>query len=217
MEKMIINPKVCQSEHRDLDVMLYLCSLLSGVPITVDTFEKARKEGLLKFSELYDRRFPFPSTVSLSQSGQFILESFLAKCAVSRAGATQKKDEDKDRYDYLAEKMIEVYPKGVQIGENGVKRPWKGNPVTIADRLRKFVTKFKKYEAYSDDDFVTATKNYLRDKLGSSDMRLLMYFISKDDKVKGVLRSDLADYLERLHDESSDSVIPAADWDVKLF
>ena len=41
--KIVLDTEVCQREGKEMDVMLYLLSLLSGCKITPNTFEKARQ------------------------------------------------------------------------------------------------------------------------------------------------------------------------------
>lgn len=210
--KIIIDTDVCIKEGKEPDTMLYLLSLLSGCPITLLTFEKARQQGLLKFNQRYDPRNPFPDYVTLSDTGTFVAESVI--------GGSATTEQPKDRFEILAKKMMAIYPKGFKTTTNGTKYSWRGNEVTNADRLKKFVTK---YGDYSDEEFEDATKRYVSDMLGKTDMRILMYFIYKNvdgekKAVNGRLVGDtdrispLADYLANKDDKPTDS-----NWDVTLF
>lgn len=211
--KIIIDTDVCIKEGKEPDTMLYLLSLLSGYPITLNTFEKARQQGLLKFSQMYDPKKSFPDYVSLSDTGVFVAESVVGSSATS--------EQPKDRFEVLAGKMMECFPEGYKQGSDShTKQPWRGNKMTIADRLRKFVVK---YGDYTDEEFVDATKRYVANNINSPYMRILLYFIYKNvvgekQVVNGRLVGDtdrispLADYLSNKDDK------PANDnWDVTLF
>ena len=51
--KIVLDTEVCKKDGKDADVILYLLSLLSGCKITVNTFEKARQQRMLKFEQMY--------------------------------------------------------------------------------------------------------------------------------------------------------------------
>lgn len=209
--KIVLDTEVCKKMGKDGDVALYLLSLLSGCRITVDTFEKARQQNLLKFDRMYDRRYPFPDYVSLNQTGEYVAESLMASSETSTQSA--------GRFPDLAKKMMELYPKGYKVTSSGNKYSWRGNATTIADRLEKFVTK---YGNYSDEDFLDATRRYLADYAGKPDMRILMYFIYKNvdgekREVGGRIIGDrdrispLADYLA-----NKESAPVDFNWDIEL-
>ena len=196
----------------DTAVLLYLFSLLSGYRITVDTFEEARKRGLLRFSQMYDPRKPFPEYVTLNETGEHVIESSMAECSVPENSV--------DRFESLASKMMECFPAGYKKGsDSSTKLPWRGNVKTIADRLRKFVMK---YGDFSDDEFVDAAKRYVADNAGSPYMRVLLYFIYKNvDGEKQIINgklvgdkdkiSPLADYLSNKEEKPVN-----VDWDITL-
>lgn len=214
--QLVINTEICKKSGKDADVILYLFSLLSGCRITPLTFEKARQQGFLKFEQMYDRRFPFPDYVSLSDTGKYVAESILAQSATKSS-----EDTETDRFIVLANKMRECFPEGYKKGSDShTKQPWRGNPQTIADRLRKFVTK---YGDYSDDEFVEAARHYVKDNINSPYMRILLYFIYKNvDGERRVIDgrlvgdrdkiSPLADYLNNREESEAAGI----DWDVEL-
>ena len=76
--KIVLDTEVCKKEGMDTDVAIYLLSLLSGCKITVDTFEKARQQRMLKFEQMYDVRKPFPEYVSLTDTAERVVESLMA-------------------------------------------------------------------------------------------------------------------------------------------
>lgn len=78
----------------------------------------------------------------------------------------------------LAEKMMEIFPKGKK---EGTKTYWKGNLRDNQLRLKKF---FKLYgDKYTDEQILDATKSYVSSFNGNYNfMRVLKYFIWKDVK-----------------------------------
>lgn len=194
--KLILDTDACKKAGRDVDVILYLLSILAGSKITVNTFEKARQQSLLSFERPYDRRFPFPDYVGINNTGRFVAESAMAQ--------SNDVTQPEGRFIHLAKELIPLFPAGSKVSQTGTKHPWRGNPTTIADRLEKFMLK---YGDHSDEDIIDATKRYVADYMGKPTMRILMYFIYKnvdgekkfiDGKLKGDSDriSMLADYLE---------------------
>ena len=93
----------------------------------------------------------------------------------------------------LAEKIREMFPKGVKSGGY----PVRSSTVDIADKLRKF---FKKHK-YTQDQVLEATKRYVERKgrEGYSYMQKAVFFIEKDGS------STLAAECDNLKDEKSSS------------
>lgn len=107
----------------------------------------------------------------------------------------------------LATKLKEIYPKGKKDG----RFYWADGVSLIMRRLKIF---FRKYGKRNPEDIIDATKRYVEEKEGQTDMRLLKYFIFKEAVGKGgevEPSSDLLNYMEN-KDESDNS-----DWmlDVK--
>ena len=207
--KILLDTEVCKREDKDVDVVLYLLSLLSGCKITVNTFEKARQQNLLKFEKMYDRRFPFPEYVSLNPTGEYLAESMMASSNVTASDSS---------YTELANKLREIYPAGKK---PGYAYTWRDSTSCIADRLKKFKLK---YGSYSDEDIINATKAYVNSFNGDYKyMQLLKYFIWKnkvtgEELVGGRIvgevekQSQLAAYLE----DNIETMNVNHDWDVTL-
>lgn len=172
--KIILDTEVCKKQGHDTDLALYLLSLLSGCPITTNTFEKARQQRLLHFEQMYDPRYPFPENVSLNDTGKYIAESIMANSNVT---ATNNCSEN--RFESLADKLRELFPAGKK---PGYAYTWRDSTSCIADRLKKFILK---YGEYPDDKIIDATKRYVASFNGNyTYMQLLKYFIWKN-KVTG--------------------------------
>lgn len=206
--KIIFDTDVCKKNGKDVDVMLYLLSLLADSKITVNTFEKARQQGLLRFEQMYDKNHPFPETVSLSETGEYVAEGIIA--------SSNAKDDD-SRYINLANRLREVFPAGKK---PGYAYTWRDSTSCIADRLKKFTLK---YGDYDDDKIVEAAKAYVQSFNGNYQyMQLLKYFIWKnkvtnEEVVRGRIvgevekQSQLAAWLEDTEEKSN-----SQDWDIKL-
>ena len=206
--KIVLDTEVCKKEGKDTDVILYLLSLLSGSRITVNTFEKARQQGMLKFEQMYDPRKPFPDYVSLTDTGEHIAESLMAGSSIEAS---------EERCTQLAEKLREIFPAGKK---PGYAYTWRDSVSCIADRLKKF---FMKYGEYSDEQVIEATKAYVASFNGNyTYMQLLKYFIWKN-KVTGenVVRGRIVGEVERqsqlaawIEDTPDKSI--SVDWEVEL-
>lgn len=208
--KIIIDTDTCKKEGKEVDVILYLCSLLSGNRITVNTFEKARQKGFLKFTKMYDRRFPFPETVSLSDTGEHLAESIMAD--------SNTKESSEDRITKLADALRELFPAG---RKPGYAYTWRDSTSCIVDRLKKF---FLKYGEYKDEDIIRATKDYVASFHGNYQyMQLLKYFIWKN-KVTGeeVVRGRIVGEVERQSqlaawlEDNKESKHIDTNWDITL-
>lgn len=209
--KIVLDTEVCKKEGKDADVIIYLLSLLSGSPITVNTFEKARQQRFLKFDTPYDKRYPFPNGISLSETGEFVAESMMASSNVVAS---------EDRCTQLADKLRELFPAG---NKPGYAYAWKDSTSCIADRLKKFFMKYDKEGKYTDEQIIEATKAYVASFNGNyAYMQLLKYFIWKnkvtgEEVVRGRIvgeverQSQLAAWIENAPDKNT-----STDWDIRL-
>lgn len=197
-------------EKEGIDQILYLLSISAGCPISVDTFESARQNGLLKFNQLYDRRFPMPKDIELSDTGKYTLESALA--------ASNCNSRTKEKIIVLANKLRELFPAGKKPGYAYL---WRDSESCIVDRLEKFFLKYG--DNHTDEEIINATKKYVDSFNGNYQyMQLLKYFIWKnkvtgEEVVRGRVvgevekQSQLAAWLEDTEDKST-----IQSWDVTL-
>jgi hypothetical protein len=119
---------------------------------------------------------------------------------------TSDKDVPRDSHIlYLAEKMIELFPRGKKPGTNTY---WRSNKKDISLRLKKF---FKLYgNKYTQEQILDATKAYIDSFNGNYQyMKVLKYFIWKvakrvDSEGNGFIEevSDLATYMDNKGQES---------------
>lgn len=108
--------------------------------------------------------------------------------------------EPEDKLEHLAKSLKEIFPKGKKDGTNLY---WTEGIALIIKRLKLF---FKKYGVtYTDDEIISAAKNYVSSFNGSYQyMKTLKYFIFKDKvgvskEIEG--ESDLINYIENAGQE----------------
>ena len=167
--KYIIDTEILEREGIELDEALYLLSVYKKKPINFNTVQKAKIENkILKFENPRD-------PVKITPKGQSYIESILAKSKIHVSS------DNLERYRALADKMREVYPKGLKSGTN---YQWRDSTAIIADRLMKLVAKYN--IEFTDEEAVDATKRYIASFNGNYRyMQILKYFISKQKPVEG--------------------------------
>lgn len=114
-----------------------------------------------------------------------------------------------DRASLLADKLREIYPNGKIFNTNYYYRC---NRQDIINKLKTF---FKMYGTkYTDEQIINATQKYINSFNGNyAYLKLLKYFIWKDERLKGEsVQSLLADFIEN---ESSEDTTNT-DWTVEL-
>lgn len=124
------------------------------------------------------------------------------------------------RFEALAIKVQECFPKQKMINPNGLTSPFyfRCNKGEIKNKLKKFI---EVYGEVSDDDIVDATKRYVASYApkGYRGMRLAKYFIIKDDRklsaddeVHVEQLSDLATFLENKTEDTPSDIVDGDDW-----
>ena len=114
-----------------------------------------------------------------------------------------------DRASLLADKLRDIYPNGKILNTNYYYRC---NRQDIINKLKTF---FKMYGTkYTDEQIINATQKYVNSFNGNyAYLKLLKYFIWKDERLKGEsVQSLLADFIEN---ESSEDTTNT-DWTVEL-
>ena len=193
--------------EKDGAMTLYLLSLLSSCPITRETFEEARNKFFIRFEQPYKREETFPSYVTLTETGTFVVESNIAAHA----------EMSEERIYNLAKKLQEIFPSGKK---PGYAYTWRDSTSCIVDRLKKF---FVKYGNYPDDRIIKVTQEYVDSFNGNyTYMQLLKYFIWKN-KVTGeqIVRGRIVGEVERQSQlaaylEDTDDKRVSQDWEARL-
>jgi hypothetical protein len=115
---------------------------------------------------------------------------------------SEKVQEPKERLEYLAKELKNIFPEGKKDGTNYY---WSDGIVLICKRLKLFFSKYG--NNYTDDQIINATKRYVQSFNGNYQyMKLLKYFIFKDKlDVEGNIEnnSDLINYIENEGQEDS--------------
>lgn len=112
------------------------------------------------------------------------------------------------RYEKLAEKLIDIYPKGFKEGTY----QWVEGPILIAKRLQAFELKYGKF---SDEEIVDATQRYVNIMYGKPEMRLLKYFIFKE-KTNSAGENESSSDLYSMLINKQDVLFQADDWKTEL-
>ena len=196
--KYIIDTEILEREGIGLDEALYLLSVYKKKPINFNTIQKAKVENkILKFENPRD-------PVKITPKGQSFIESVLAKSKIHVSS------DNLERYRALADKMREVYPKGLKPGTN---YQWRDSTAIIADRLMKLVAKYN--IEFTDEEAVEATKRYIASFNGNYRyMQILKYFISKQKPVEGAPAEQNSQFLSFLQNE--ESTTENQDWTANL-
>lgn len=196
--KYIIDTEILEREGIELDEALYLLSVYKKKPINFNTVQKAKVENkILKFENPRD-------PVKITPKGQSFIESILAKSKIHVSS------DNLERYRDLADKMREVYPKGLKPGTN---YQWRDSTAIIADRLMKLVAKYN--IEFTDEEAIAATKRYIASFNGNYRyMQILKYFISKQKPVEGAPAEQNSQFLSFL--QNKESTTENQDWTANL-
>ena len=196
--KYIIDTEILEREDIGLDEALYLLSVYKKKPINFNTIQKVKVENkILKFENPKD-------PVKITPKGQTLIESILAKSKIHISS------NNLERYRVLADKMREVYPKGLKPGTN---YQWRDSTAIIADRLMKLVAKHN--IEFTDEEAVEATKRYIASFNGNYKyMQILKYFISKQKPIEGAPAEQNSQFLSFLQNE--ESTTENQDWTLNL-
>ena len=129
-------------------------------------------------------------------------------------------DAEDERFEALATKVQECFPKQKMLYTNGTASPFyfRCNKTEIKNKLKKFLTI---YGEVADEDIIDATKRYVASyaSKGYRGMRLAKYFIMKDDRklmaddeVHVEEISDLATFLENKTEDTPSDIVDGDDW-----
>lgn len=98
---------------------------------------------------------------------------------------------EKERFLELADKLRELYPKGLKPGTNHM---WRDSCLVIAKKLKNLNDNF---QSFTDKEAIEATKKYVESFNGNYQyMQLLKYFILKRDLIKKEETSQLLSFIE---------------------
>lgn len=182
--KYIIDEKVCEKHNLTITEVLCLLFLKSCDGNYSDVVSK-----LIKEEKIIESNTPDSNNIDYlyltphwdDEVSSIILES-------------DNSVPDKDRIENLVNKMRELFPKGMKIGNSA----WRGNVRELKLRMQKF---FKLYGDYSDEAILKATKAYVDSFNGNyTYMRILKYFILKSEIKQH--QNDLGEVISQVEDVS---------------
>ena len=195
--KIEVNDEICKKYNLSIEEALVLIGLKYS---SQEIFQKLNKERFLL--DLGSSIFNEETKYKLSRKANEVLSCILAESTDVVAKRTTNIEE-------LADKLREIYPNGKIFNTNYYYRC---NRQDIINKLKTF---FKMYGTkYTDEQIINATQKYIDSFNGNyTYLKLLKYFIWKDERLKGEsVQSLLADFIEN---ESSEDVANA-DWTVEL-
>lgn len=182
-----INKEALEKARISVDLAFYLATIYFEKNYTYETFDIASKLGLITFDHL--DRYGLPIRPKLTREGIELMESIFLN---SEFKEEKKDDRSVDRFDVLADKLRELYPKG---RKEGTAYMWRDSTAVISKKLKTLV---KKYNfQFTDEQAVNATKKYIESFNGNYGyMQLLKYFILKRNNETGEEVSQLMSYIE---------------------
>lgn len=195
--KIEVSDKICEKYNLSIEETLVLIGLKYS---SQEVFQKLNKERFLL--DLGSSIFNEETKYKLSRKANEALSCILAESTDIVAKRTTNIEE-------LADKLREMYPNGKIFNTNYYYRC---NRQDIINKLKTF---FKMYGTkYTDEQIINATQKYINSFNGNyAYLKLLKYFIWKDERLKGEsVQSLLADFIEN---ESSEDTTNT-DWTVEL-
>ena len=195
--KIEVSDKICEKYNLSIEEALVLIGLKYS---SQEVFQKLNKERFLL--DLGSSIFNEETKYKLSRKANEVLSCILAESTDVVAKRTTNIEE-------LADKLRNIYPNGKILNTNYYYRC---NRQDIINKLKTF---FKMYGTkYTDEQIINATQKYVNSFNGNyAYLKLLKYFIWKDERLKGEsVQSLLADFIEN---ESSEDTTNT-DWTVEL-
>ena len=195
--KIEVSDEICKKYNLSIEEALVLIGLKYS---SQEIFQKLNKERFLL--DLGSSIFEEETKYKLSRKANEVLSCILAESTDVVAKRTTNIEE-------LADKLRNVYPSGKIYNTNYY---YKCNRQDIINKLKTF---FKMYGTkYTDEQIINATRKYIKSFNGNyTYLKLLKYFIWKDERLKGEsVQSLLADFIEN---ESAEDVTND-DWTIEL-
>ena len=195
--KIEVNDIICKKYNISIEEVLVLIGLKFS---SQEIFQKLNKERYLL--DLGSSIFNEEVKYRLSRKANEIISYILAESTEAVAKRTTNIEE-------LADKLRDIYPNGKIVNSNYYYRC---NRQDIINKLKTF---FKMYGTkYTDEQIINATQKYINSFNGNyTYLKLLKYFIWKDERLKGEsVQSLLADFIENESSEDTTS----SDWTVEL-
>ena len=195
-----INTEFIEKENISIEYFFNLLIVYTGEILSNSEYlNKGFNDGYLQYQGFNSLNIPI--ALSLTTKGKSLIERIL------KSKFTDIKESD--RFDNLAEKLRELYPKGKKDGTNYM---WRDSNPIIAKKLKSVVAKYG--NCFTDEQAINATKRYVESFNGNYRyMQLLKYFISKKVIINGEIEetSQLLSYIE-----NEDTIDFQNDWNTEL-
>ena len=133
--KIVIDLDECDKLGITFDEIFYLLSIYSNTPIEAKTFRHIDSLGLVDYQILRDG---FPVSCGMTQKGVDVVESVILNSEYTEK-AEDSNGKIRDRFDILADKLRELFPKGRKEGTN---LQWRDSTAIISKRLKTIVKKY---------------------------------------------------------------------------
>lgn len=194
--KIIIDEKTCLKHGLTLVEFFFALAIRSSDSPEGELLNMENREIIIKDRDVY----------RITQHWSDVLDEIIS----DSSGNVEKSDEQLLE---LAKQMRDLYPQGKMKDRYGRPTPYyyRCNNSEVVKKLKKFFTIFGNVE---DEDILDATRRYVASFQGNySGMRLIKYFILKDDVRQGEdgnhveQISDLATFLENKDSEEEDGTI----------
>ena len=186
----IIIDKDVIKEKLGLDFNSYMATLLCALDVDINKgFDEAIRNGFITKYAVVNS-----SGYATSENGEEMLDRVLSLSSIKQDSASKAKE--------LAVELKKIYLTGKKPGTNSY---WADGPALIARRLETF---FRKYgEDFTKEQIINATKKYIESFNGDyTTMRLLKYFIFKDDVGADGYVEPTSDLLNYIVNEGEDTV-----------
>lgn len=203
--KITIDEKVCLKYKMTPVEVFFALAIRSSESPHGELLNMENREILVKNGGIY----------KVTQHWSDVLDEIIS----DSSGSIEKSDEELLE---LAKQMREIYPAGKMKSRSGLSTPYyyRCNNSEVVKKLKKFFTLFG---SRPDEEILDATRRYVASFHGNySNMRLIKYFILKDDvrlsedgtgHVEQI--SDLATFLENKESEGEEGVTNE-DWTTKM-
>lgn len=206
--KITIDTDKIEETGLTIDECMYLVSLYFNKKIEISTFKSLCSKGLIQYD--YISR-GYAENVKINQQGIDTIEALVLNSEIQTLVSVD--NIKKDRFEVLADKLRELYPKGKK---EGTIYQWRDSTSIIALKLKNLVRKFN--VNFTDEQAINATKRYVESFHGDYRfMQILKYFISKRKVGIDGTTEDSSQLLAYIENENDDEeTINNSDWTSEL-
>jgi len=168
--KFYIDTDQCKKLKVPVALALYIASLYYDEFIGIETFQEACSRGMIEFDGFEMKsNSRQPINPRLTQTGVDLVETIFLNSEFRNPNTFS------DRFDSLADKLREIYPKG---RKDNTPYTWRDSTAIISKKLKALIKRTG--ASFTDEEAIEATTKYVASFNGNYQyMKLLKYFISK--------------------------------------